>query len=602
MTDTVPVSVVIPAFNREEMLGRALRSVLAQRPAPAEIVVVDDASSDGTVAAAEALGARVIRHDVNRGEGAARNSGIAAATQAWIALLDSDDEWLPGHLAALWAGRGDHVLVSTSSMRCSDDPSSDRLHGSVRNRPLELRSPSDIVFPENPVPVSGVMFRRDVALAAGCYRALPHCADFDFLLRCLERGTGVVLPQVGLIYNVHPEQVSQQDDAMKAAHTEVARSYGHRPWFDSRQLARWQAAADWDVFRRHGDLAHARPLLRPWRWPALVRLWSWRFALRRRTRALNSDRPPRSLRVTAASGGEPRPLPAYSIVTPVKDEAERLALTAESLIAQDHPPAEWVVVDDGSSDGTRELAESYAQRAPWIKVVSMPTEAAGERARGGRVVRAFDHGRAQLREPHEIVVKLDGDLELPRHYFSRVTATFARDPRAGIVGGRVLVPGHDGWVPERVGSHTVHGAIKAYRVQCLEDFGGLRQSMGWDGIDEYGAKARGWKVVPLADLPVRHHARRGSKQQWWRARAEEGKGARYMGYTPSFLLARGVYRMAVESPPLLGGLALVAGWALATARDAPVVDDALAVAALRAEQRRRLRRLPFGARVTPDRV
>ena len=296
-------------------------------------------------------------------------------------------------------------------------------------------------------------------------------------------------------------------------------------------------------------------------------------------------------------------LPSYAIVSPVKDEAERLELTLRSVCEQSHRPVQWVMVDDGSHDGTRELAESWAQREPWITVVGPEGEANGEpRARGGRVVRAFERGRAALSEPHEVVAKLDGDIELPPGYFALVAAVFMRDRRAGIVGGRVLVPGRDGWEPERVGRHTVHGALKSYRVSCLEDFGGLRESMGWDGIDEYGAKARGWKVIPLPELVVRHHARRGSKQPWWRARVEEGRGARYMGYLPSFVLVRSGYRMVVERPPVLGGLALLAGWSAATLEGAPVVDDPQAIAALRREQRHRLRRLHAGGHIEPDRA
>jgi glycosyltransferase involved in cell wall biosynthesis len=297
-------------------------------------------------------------------------------------------------------------------------------------------------------------------------------------------------------------------------------------------------------------------------------------------------------------------LPAYAIVSPVKNEAERLELTLRSVCAQTHRPSQWVIFDDASSDGTRELAEAWAAREPWITVARRADPGSdGDRARGGRVVRAFERGRMHLRAPHELVAKLDGDIELPPTYFERVSRTFARDRRAGIVGGCILVPGRDGrWVPERIGRHTVAGAIKTYRVSCLEDIGGLRASMGWDGIDEYGAKARGWKVIPLADLVVRHHAPRGSKQHWWRARMEEGRGARYMGYLPSFVIVRSGYRMMVERPPVLGGLAILAGWSSATLAGMPRVDDPQAVQALRREQRARLRRLYAGGSVEPDSV
>ncbi len=294
-------------------------------------------------------------------------------------------------------------------------------------------------------------------------------------------------------------------------------------------------------------------------------------------------------------------LPAYAVVTPVKDEAAHLPLMIESMLAQTHPPAEWVIVDDGSTDGTREIAAAAAERAPWITATATGPDRGAARARGGAIVRAFDHGRSRIAADHEIVVKLDGDLFLPAHYFEWVAATFAREPRAGLVGGQVLVHDGEGWRPDSVGRHTVHGALKAYRRACLDQMGGLHASMGWDGIDEYGAKARGWKVMPLSELSVLHYARRGAKQRWWRSRMEEGRGVHFMGYLPAFVLVRAAYRMAVEQPALLGGLMLLAGYADARMRGAPIVDDQLAVAALRDEQRGRLRRLVRGGGVDPDR-
>jgi glycosyltransferase involved in cell wall biosynthesis len=291
--ETVPVSVVIPAYNRERMLQRALASVLAQRPAPAEILVVDDASTDSTAAVAEEMGARVIRHERNAGEGAARNTGIAAATQPWIALLDSDDEWLPHHLGALWRGRGDHVVVATSALRCGDDPAKDRLHGNPGKSAIVLESPADIVFPENPVPVSAVMIRRDVAERAGGYQPLEHCADFDFLHRCLDQGSGAVLPDVGALYHLHPEQVSQQREQMKEAHARIARSYSDRPWYDRAQVRRWNAAVAWDMYRLEGGASRAWALARPWHLGPLLHLWWWRFKLRRRSARLGRDGQPR---------------------------------------------------------------------------------------------------------------------------------------------------------------------------------------------------------------------------------------------------------------------------------------------------------------------
>lgn len=95
------VSVVIPAFNSEATLARALDSVVGQSPSPGEIIVVDDQSTDASrriVAGYAEKNVRLIVLPAHRGAGAARNAGIRAASGDLIAFLDSDDEWLPGKL------------------------------------------------------------------------------------------------------------------------------------------------------------------------------------------------------------------------------------------------------------------------------------------------------------------------------------------------------------------------------------------------------------------------------------------------------------------------------------------------------------------------
>jgi glycosyltransferase involved in cell wall biosynthesis len=99
--ETVSVSVVIPVYNCPDRIEGAVRSALDQHPKPIEIILVDDASTDpidaATVNAIDPC-VRIIRHEVNRGGGVARNTGIDAAQGDLVALLDADDRWLPGKL------------------------------------------------------------------------------------------------------------------------------------------------------------------------------------------------------------------------------------------------------------------------------------------------------------------------------------------------------------------------------------------------------------------------------------------------------------------------------------------------------------------------
>jgi glycosyltransferase involved in cell wall biosynthesis len=95
------VTAIIPAFDRATTLPRAIASVVSQAGPTVEVIVVDDGSRDDTVTVVEALpytNVRLVRHETNRGPSAARNSGVRAATAAFVAFLDSDDVWLPTKL------------------------------------------------------------------------------------------------------------------------------------------------------------------------------------------------------------------------------------------------------------------------------------------------------------------------------------------------------------------------------------------------------------------------------------------------------------------------------------------------------------------------
>ena len=296
LLERLPVTVVIPAHNRASMVRRALESVAAQVPTPpAEVIVVDDASSDDTAAAAARMGARVVRHEHNRGEGAARNSGIQAASQPWVALLDSDDEWLAHHLHTLWQLRGEHVLVADSTVSRVEQPPAERFSGLVTRRAATLRSPGALLYPQNFIAPSATMVRRSTVLDAGGYRTdLARAADLDLLLRVLERGTGVVSPEVGAVYHEHPGQVSRDRSAMRNAHWDVSTGCGERPWASTALLHRVRACVIWDELRaaardgRRWEAAREgrRLASHPQRMLGLVGMLAWRLLARRRTTAL----------------------------------------------------------------------------------------------------------------------------------------------------------------------------------------------------------------------------------------------------------------------------------------------------------------------------
>ncbi len=296
--DALPISVVIPAFERPALVQRAIRSVLAQHWAPDELLVVDDASSDDTAARAAALGARVITHTQNQGEGGARNTGLAAAANEWIALLDCDDEWLPDHLDTLWNARDGHILVGSAALGTGDLPGDHRFYGWPGRHARVLRGPADVAMPENKLVPSAVMLRRDAALAVGGFRLrMPRAADLDMWVRMLELGSGLSVPRVTALYHVHEEQVSRLPEPMWRAHREVIDTYRGRPWNTPGLIRRHEGVVAWDAARAalssgaprlHTILTLLRRLLLPGRLTGVAQLLLGRFSGRRRAARLGT--------------------------------------------------------------------------------------------------------------------------------------------------------------------------------------------------------------------------------------------------------------------------------------------------------------------------
>jgi GT2 family glycosyltransferase len=246
----LPICVIIPVYNRAHLLERAINSVRAQRPAaPAEVLVVDDGSDDATSEVAERLGAKVVRHPENRGLPAARNTGLRMTSQPWVALLDSDDEWLPGHLASLWRLRGDHALVAGAALRCGIHPENDRYHGPTTRTPKVLHSGDELVAPENIIPVSAAMVKRDVAIEVGGFHSWHGVAeDLDLWLRVLgARHTAICSPEVSIIYHVHGEQMSSELSQTLLGHMEASEAHRERTGGSDAPLKHWEGVA---AFRR----------------------------------------------------------------------------------------------------------------------------------------------------------------------------------------------------------------------------------------------------------------------------------------------------------------------------------------------------------------
>lgn len=275
----------------------------------------------------------------------------------------------------------------------------------------------------------------------------------------------------------------------------------------------------------------------------------------------------------------------YSVITPVKDEAKYIEKTIASMIAQTIKPQEWVIVNDGSSDGTEAIVARWVDEHPWIRLVNRSDR--GTRQRGKGVIEAFNVGYAALSKPFEYIVKLDGDVSFQEDYFESLLNEFDSDPQLGIAGGGVYEqPDGETWILHTTQDH-VRGATKVYRRTCFEEIGGLAPSMGWDGIDEWKALSQGWKVISFQEYPLYHYRFTGAATGFVKSFYEQGNGAYRMGYHPLYIIARSLRRMA-DRPYVIGGLAMLSGYVVGFIRQDDKLADKSVVNFIRQTQMRKL--------------
>jgi glycosyltransferase involved in cell wall biosynthesis len=192
------VSIVIPVYSRADTIARAITSAKDQTFQNHEIIVVDDGSTDDTVATVEALAVeqlRIIRHDANRGAAAARNSGVAAARGRWIAFLDSDDAWEQQKLerqVAMMEAAEPTVRACVTGFRLFRGNQS----STVLNDYTSADFHRQILFGCSISPGSTLMAERGVFAEIGPFdEQMRRLEDWDWLLRFARRHDLAFVPE-----------------------------------------------------------------------------------------------------------------------------------------------------------------------------------------------------------------------------------------------------------------------------------------------------------------------------------------------------------------------------------------------------------------------
>jgi len=233
-------SVIIPAYNQARFLGEAIESVLAQTFQDFEIVVINDGSTDETEAVALEYGDKV-RYILqeNQGLAGARNSGIRAAKGEWIALLDSDDKWLPEFLERMMARINEHpqAVVFYGAALCVDEWGVP-LKQVVGYRSIDNSRLYHALLRANFIIPSAVVVNKIVIEQAGCFdQTLRSCEDWDLCLHLLSEGkTFYGSPDVLVHYRIHGSSLSANVENMqKSYYSVIEKHFG----VDDRHYDQW---------------------------------------------------------------------------------------------------------------------------------------------------------------------------------------------------------------------------------------------------------------------------------------------------------------------------------------------------------------------------
>ena len=236
------VSVIIPTYNRCNVLGRAIRSILNQTFQDFELFIVDDHSSDDThkvVAAIDDARIKYIRHESNKGAAAARNTGIRNSSCAYIAFLDDDDEWLPEKLGlqlALLESSPPGVGGVYTGYESVDSLSGKILHIS---KPVHTGNIYNTLFVNNCIgSTSSILLKRVCFEVAGYFdENLPNFEDCDLWIRIAKYFQFYCIPNPLYRYYIHDVKLSNDPEELYKGISIMLKRYGNNSIISRRHYS-----------------------------------------------------------------------------------------------------------------------------------------------------------------------------------------------------------------------------------------------------------------------------------------------------------------------------------------------------------------------------
>jgi biofilm PGA synthesis N-glycosyltransferase PgaC len=195
----------------------------------------------------------------------------------------------------------------------------------------------------------------------------------------------------------------------------------------------------------------------------------------------------------------------YVLITAARNEAQFIELTIKSVLAQAVRPVKWIIVSDGSTDGTDEIVRKYAAQHSWIELVCMSDRK--KRDFGGKVY-SIRAGLAHLGVlPYDVIANLDADVSFAPSYFDFLLKKLEENPRLGVVGTALNEKGHNKYDYRLTLLAHVSGPCQVFRRECYEEIGGYTplEQGGVDFSAVWKARAMGWETQTFPEMAYEHH-------------------------------------------------------------------------------------------------
>ncbi len=281
------------------------------------------------------------------------------------------------------------------------------------------------------------------------------------------------------------------------------------------------------------------------------------------------------------------------VISPIRNEAAHIEQVVAAVAGQERPPDLWLIVDDGSADGTAELAERLVADLPFARLLRTPenhTADRGDRLAAGGPSRAWSYGFGQVEpEDFEFVANLDGDIVLPPHYLATMLKRFGRQPNLGIAGGAVTELRDGTWCATPASQDHPTAPARIYRRTCLEAIGGMPEHLGADVVTAVYARMHGSGTRTFVDLPVRHLRPIGAAQGTRHGLERQGRREYILHHRLPWAAGRALKIALTVRPYGLSGLWHLTGYLRAAFGDAERVPDPEFAAFARRERRRSVR-------------